>query len=379
MTPRLLARVLPLVLLCQFHSGSFAGNTNGYFPLWQPQPPNITDLAFLYQGGGARPPSPTNRFAPYVSYRDAQTGREQWLFDGFLLFESQTSNRVFQAVRVNKTHPPAQKTTWAELLGKNFEADDGIASLEKACRDTSTRIGLPLRRRQVILTLPEPVAAQTNWGSLNGRALNFRKATDRLAAINWYIETALQKWKDLAPQQLELAGFYWGPESFPDFWKPEPLRGTNFLPTVAAVVHAHKQKFFWIPCWHKNWAQSQWRSLGFDIAWQQPNHFFHPEIPDTRLDEACVFAGQHGMGLEFECNGRMIDEPDKFERRFDAYLDAFAQHDVKQTAAIAYFDGAGALIRLANSPEARMRAHYDRLARFIRERQTLADKLFQRQ
>ena len=69
----------------------------------------------------------------------------------------------------------------------------------------------------------------------------------------------------------------------------------------------------------------------------------------------------------------------KFERRFDAYLDAFAQHDVKQTAAIAYFDGAGALIRLANSPEARMRAHYDRLARFIRERQTLADTLFQRQ
>ncbi len=71
----------------------------------------------------------------------------------------------------------------------------------------------------------------------------------------------------------------------------------------------------------------------------------------------------------------MLDQPERFERRFDDYLDAFTTHGVAQTASIAYYEGGGTLFRLANSPDRKIRAHYNRIARFILDRQTRADKL----
>ncbi len=348
-------------------AGSSGEQSGGrYFPLWQPKPPNITDLALIYQGGAQRPQWTRERFAPYVSYRDPTTGKEEWLFDGFLFIEfADGRGRAFEpGLKIE----PAQKTHWEALMEKNFAADDGVPNLEMTCRETAGRIGQPLRRRQVILTLPVPIPGQTNWGEVNGVALDFRKPGDRLAALSWYTAALLKKWDALAPRQLDLAGFYWVHESAP--------RTNDFLQSVAKVVHKRGKQFFWIPYWHSDGVrgkQGDWRLFGFDAAWQQPNHFFHPEVPDTRLDEACAFAKEHGMGLEMEFDARMLDKPKDFERRFDVYLDAFTRHGVKDGSSIAYYEGGVALFRLATSDEVGMRAHYDRLARFILDRQKLAD------
>src|SRR5690242_6656349 len=85
----LLLCLLGAPLRAQSGAEAPASKSTGYLPLWQPQPPNITDLALIYQGGLQRPHWTTNQFAPYVSYRDPQTGKEQWLFDGFLFIEFQ--------------------------------------------------------------------------------------------------------------------------------------------------------------------------------------------------------------------------------------------------------------------------------------------------
>ena len=355
---------LPGVLLV-FATSSFAEAASGYFPLWGKQPPSITDLALIYQGGAQRPQWTRQRYVPYVSYRDPRDGQEQWLFDGFLFIE-------FKDGRGHDFQPrprvrPAQKADWLMLLEKNLASDDGIPNLELICRDTAARIGPPQRRRQVIITLPEPIAGQTNWGELDGHALDFRNTADRLAASEWYLDLVLQKWKMFAPQQLDLVGFYWGYESAPI---------DQFVKEAAQLVHTRGKQFFWIPYWHLppvKGKQANWHSLGFDAAWQQPNHFFHPELPDTRLDEVCAFAKEHGLGLEMECDGRMLDRP-QFERRFDVYLDAFKRHGVKDAASIAYYEGGDTLFRLANSDNSQMRAHYDHIAQFIIDRQKLADE-----
>jgi hypothetical protein len=360
------AKFFLAAVLFVFATSSFAEAAGGYLPLWEKRPPNITDLALIYQGSAQRPQWTRQRYAPYVSYRDPRDGQEQWLFDGFLFIEFEDGRgHAFQA----RPHVrPAQKAHWLALLEKNFAPDDGIPNLERICRDTAARIGPPPRRRQIIITLPEASNSQTNWGEINGRPLDFRKTADRLAATDWYLNLVLQKWKKFAPQQLNLAGFYWGYESAPI---------DQFVKEAAQLVHTHGKQFFWIPYWHLppvKGKQANWHSLGFDAAWQQPNHFFHPEIPDTRLDEACAFAKEHGMGLEMECNGRMLDKPKDFERRFDVYLDAFMQHGVKDASSIAYYEDGGTLFRLANSHESQMRAHYDRIAQFIVDRQKLADE-----
>lgn len=340
-----------------------ASQPDAYFPLWQKQPPNLTDLALIYQGGAQRPQWTTNRLAPYVSYRDPQRGQEQWLFDGFLFIEfADGRGKSFQP---GPKMVPAQKADWLRLLERNFAPDDGVPALDGLCRATAARIGEPVRRRQAALTLPTPIPGQTNWGELNGRALDFRQPADRLAASEWYLDAALEKWKALAPKELDLAGFYWVHESAP--------RTPEFLQAVASFVHARGKQFLWIPYWHSGVLPGNWRSYGFDVAWQQPNHFFHPELPDSRLQAACDFARRHGMGLEMEFDGRLLTRPETFEPRFNAYLETFTRNGVRDTASVAWYEGGGALYQLAISDKPNVRLHYDRLARFILRRQHLAD------
>jgi hypothetical protein len=118
----------------------------------------------------------------------------------------------------------------------------------------------------------------------------------------------------------------------------------------------------------------QWKSFGFDEVWLQPNFFFHPGLSPARLQGACEFARAHEMGLEMEFDPRMITDSSVYEPRFHAYLDAFTRNGVADSAAIAWYEGGGALYRLAESDNPKMRADYDELAQFVLKRQRLADE-----
>jgi Domain of unknown function (DUF4855) len=334
-----------------------------YFPLSQSDPSKSTDLMLVYQGGVQRPRWTVSRFEPYVSYKDPQTGREQWLFDGFLIIEFQDGRGHTYEQYSNLKH--ANRDQWAELVRRNFAENDGVPNLEKAVEAAAGRIGEPVRRRQVILTLPVPEPGQTNWGDMNGRALDFNNNADRLAACTWYLDLALQRWKDLAPKELDLAGFYWVAE--------QSASTTGLFPDLAQAVHARGKEFFWIPSYHVNTPLGEWKSFGFDEAWLQPNFFFHPGLSPARLQNACDFARAHGMGLEIEFDPRMITDSSVYEPRFHTYLDAFAHYGVEDGAAMAWYEGGGALYRLAVSDNPRLRADYDELARFVLKRQRMAD------
>ena len=194
--------------------------------MWQKNPPNAADTVLIYQGGSGRLPWTPEQFAPYVSYHDPRDGREKWLFDGFLFIEFRTgfmANPTFSGTEGKGKWLPADKNDWLKLLDKNFEilADGhqchGVPALEQCCAETEKRLGAPLRQRQVILTLPEPVENFTNWGELDGHKLDFSVLADRVAACDWYISQALDKWRALAPKHLTLAGFYFVPESIHGF------------------------------------------------------------------------------------------------------------------------------------------------------------------
>lgn len=338
-------------------------NIAGFYPLWQRVPANTTDMVLIYQGGRQRSAWAVEEFAPCVSALDPRDDKEKWLFDGFLFIEY--VNRQRHAFSEGQNLPPADRQDWQDLLARNFEPGRGLAALEKACAETEKRIGPPLRARQVVLSLPEPVEGATNWGALDGRKLSFSMPADRVAACEWHIDRALKQWRELAPRHLTLAGFY---------FVPERTLGTTprFLPLIAQKIHQRGQQFFWIPYW---WARgaAEWRQHGFDVAWQQPNHFFHPELPDSRLREACEFARRHGMGLEMELDERLISNPQTFAPRFDAYLKAFETNGVKSSSSIAYYEGGGTLLHLFQSEQPATRGYYDRLAQWVLDRQRLAD------
>jgi len=343
-------------------------NGAGYYPLWQKAPPNTTDMVLIYQGGTQRSAWAPAEFAPYVSAVDPRDHREKWLFDGFLFIEYVNGRK--HAFEEGLKLPPADQRDWQDLLARNFAPGHGLAALEQTCAAVEKRIGPPRCSRQVVLTLPEPIEGATNWGALDGRALNFAVPADRVAACEWQIDCALKQWQELAPRHLTLAGFY---------FVPERTLGANptFLPLIAQVIHARGKQFFWIPYW---WARgaAEWKQHGFDAAWQQPNHFFHPEVPDSRLQEACIFARQHGLGMEMELDERLISTPQTFAPRFEAYLKAFEANGAKSSASIAYYEGGGTLLHLFQSDQPAVRGHYDRLAEWVLDRQRLAEAMQRR-
>jgi hypothetical protein len=346
-----------------------AAASNGFYPLWQKAPPNAADTVLIYQGGSGRLPWTPDQFQPYVRYADPRAGREKWLFDGFLFIEFRDQKHTFSAGEGNGNWAPADKGLWQHLLDKNFEPGHGVPALEEACAATEKRLGAPLRRRQVILTLPEPVDNFTNWGELDGHRLDFSVLADRVAACEWHLAQALDKWRSLAPRHLALAGFYFVPES-------ANHSNPQMLPVVAQEIHARGLRFFWIPYWHSQ-GGADWKALGFDLASQQPNYFFHPQLPEAHLQTACDFARAQGMGLEMEFDDRLISQPAIFAPRFEGYLEAFAGNGVRDSAAMSYYEGGGTLLRLARSGDKTTHAQYDRLAQWVADRQHLADEQFQ--
>lgn len=359
------------VFLCLIFAGLLLANgagraADGYFPLWQTNPPNATDTVLIYQGGSGRLPWTPNDFKPYVSGRDVRDGREKWLFDGFLFIEYRDRGRTFSAAEGGGKWAPADKAEWQYLLDRNFESGHGVPALEICCAEAEARLGAPRRSRQVILTLPEPVENFTNWGELDGRKLDFSRPADRVAACAWHIGQALERWRALAPKHLKLAGFYFVPESI-------SAANAAMLPQVAQQIHARGLDFFWIPYWHAHEAPD-WRALGFDLASQQPNYFFHPQVPESQLQAACDFGRTNGMGMEMEFDDRLISQPGVFGQRFEAYLKAFADRGVKAGGSISYYEGGGTILHLVQSRERFARQAYDQIAQWVADRQARADQ-----
>ena len=333
-------------------------SAGSFLPLAPFSPGGPSDIVLIYQGGTDRLPWSVEQFAPYVSARGSD-GREHWLFDGFLFIEYRDNRGHDYASGYG--HKPARQEDWLWLIERNFAPNTGVAALDQALDSTIRRLGTPERPRQVILTLPEPIPSLSDWGSLNGRTVDFSDPSDRVAACRWHIETALAKWNALHPKHLELAGFYWVAE--------DSTLDANILPQVAKIIHAHGVRFFWIPYWRAGGA-GDWSKLGFDAAYQQPNHFFHPEVGDQRLDEACAFARSHHMGLEFEVDKRAYQSPDLFRPRLYSYLRAFGANGVRDEGAMAYYEGGGALLDMFNSSDAKCRADYQAIADWVMGRQS---------
>lgn len=347
--------LLLIAILCC----AYIVNGQQYLPLSSPKTNYIADLALIYQGGIHRPDWTKEQIAPYV-YR-TEHSKTDFLFDGFLFIEFKDGKGKDYSIGYEKEH--TGKVEWSWLLDRNFEEGKAISALNEVLADLKKQDIKPVRKRKVVLTLPEPIFGQQNWGVLKGKALDFNKEEDRMAACKWYIDDAIQRWKKAGFDELELAGFYWVAEQSSD--------GQHLIPLVGEYIRKQKLKFYWIPYW-KAEGHGQWREAGFDAAYQQPNHFFEENIPDSRLDEACAFGKAHAMGMELEFDMR-VEQPN-FEKRLQAYIQAFDRHNVWSESAVAYYEGGDGIMKLATHQNEKMRGLYNQLADIIVKRQKQADR-----
>lgn len=325
---------------------------------------HVADWVLIYSGGTHRLEWTPGQFEPYVAYVDPESGRKRWLFDGFLFIEFKDGRG--QEYAKGYGQQPAGKAHWAWLLDRLFEQGKALHALDATVGGVGAEIGAPARKRRVTITLPEPIITQENWGELDGRTLDFTKPADRVAAAGWYLDELERRWRAAGFKNLTLEGIYWVAETTAN-------KGEQVLPEIATRVHSHGWEFLWIPYWNASGA-GDWEAMGFDAAYQQPNHFFHPgKVPDERLPEAVAFAKAHGMGMEMEWDQRAISQQELFLPRLHAYLDAYEKTDALQNAAMAHYEGGGALLQLSQQTDPALRQAYDRYCRAIAKRQRALD------
>lgn len=345
--------ILFLLIIIVYGSFTASAQNKGYAK------DRLSDMALIYQGGTHRPDWTVSELTPYVVHKFVD-GTTEWFFDSFLFLEFETARPNGYGFGNGYGIAPARKTEWSWLLDRIFEKGKALDALNTTIGNFKAELGEPNFRHKIVLGLAVPCEDQTNWGELNGDSLNFIFRSNQLKAEYWYIDQLIARFNAANYENIDLEGFYWLDES--------TAANADLPATVSTYIHSKGYKFYWIPYWNAEGAIN-WSSYGFDVAYQQPNHFFNKNILDSRLDDACRFAKQYGLGLEMEFDSSVLYEnTDSYYSRLETYIDKFEKNGVFDSSSIAYYSGTKAILDMYNSPYIENTQILDRIAKHIKER-----------
>lgn len=317
-----------------------------------------TDMVLMYDGGSHRTVKKNkDYFAPYVSL-ERKDKTHDWLFDGYLFLEiTNGKGRGFASYYEKKG---ARKSEWKALVENYFTEGNAVMALNEKIEEIKDKIKEEeFKKRKVVLCLPEPIPHQKDWGEYNNKTLNFSNTNDRLAACKWYIDYAENVFKESGVTNLDLVGFYWIAE--------EATNSRLLAGSVATYIHKKGYNFYWIPYFFAD-GYTEWRSLGFDQAYYQPNYFFNDKTPLSQLEEACKRAKKYKMNMEMEFDREALKKHNR-GYRVKNYIRMFDKYNVWETMDIAYYQGGDAFYKLHYSNEIEDNDLYMSLANIIAKRQ----------
>lgn len=323
----------------------------------QKQDLTIRDMVLIYDGGAHRSIQwDKEHFAPYVSLENEES-KVDWLFDGFLFLEIHDGTRGFASYYKDLA---ARKVEWTALIDNYFREGNAIMALNSQIsdmRDISS--SKKYSKRKIVLTVPEPIPNQTDWGMINDKEMDFSKQEDRLEAVKWYIDYAVESFDKANPSNLELAGFYWVAE--------EATNSRDLVNQVADYANEKGGKLYWIPYFNSD-GFNEWEELGFDQAFYQPNYFFSEDRPISQIEKACEDAMKYGMSMEMEFDDRALAKHGWGYRMKD-YIRIFDQYEVWDKMEVAYYQGGDAFYKLYHSNDPQDNELYMKLAKIIADRQ----------
>ena len=241
---------------------------------------------------------------------------------------------------------PATGADWTQYIDSIFAPAGPLARL-----DSTAALSQSSRKLDVAIMVPYP-DPKTDTLRFGGREYRMASDSDRLTSVHAYMQEVVRRTHRMPLRNVSVSAFYWLNEGV---WDTD----TALVSRVAKVAHRIGMRFLWIPSWGASNAL-RWRSLGFDAAWQQPNYFFHPEIPLARLDSAVDRARAADMGLELEFDRRLFSDA-RLTVRLEPYLATFEKASDVRRQGIAIYEGAGALIELSRRRDREYRALYERL------------------
>ncbi|WP_170291817.1 DUF4855 domain-containing protein [Heliobacterium mobile] len=320
------------------------------------QVPGMNDVLLVYTGGHeARGTWTSADFLPMIAHQDPKGSLTGRMFDTilFLPYSKVGSSR----------------DEWQSYLDDLFAPYVQLSALNEALASMNKVMGTA-EKEKVILTIPYPDPKQSSFGSLeqNGPALSFdveklgKEAAlkNRLAAVDWFYGQLLSRWEQAHFEHLELAGIYWYAETM-DARIPgekELVQGT------ARLVRAKEQNFFWIP-FHGANGYDDWRSYGFHYAFLQPNYYAEdPKRSDERMTRTADLARQYRMGVELECDDRLLKDP-QYYQLFYKQLNRAHELGFDGPTTNVYYAESKTLVTVSRSSDPKIRAIYDDLYKWM--------------
>jgi len=295
------------------------------------------------------------KFQWLIAYRDSQGKIIDFLFDGFLLIGYVwKNNRYLLPISGGDA---SDKTDWKEFLNLQFEV--GVLNLNGAVENVSQSLGDAHYAVKVVLTIPYPDPKQSNFGEVSGVNRDFRNSGDRVAAVKWYIDEALDKWADYHDRGLlertELVGFYWLHETVPQ-------GDETMIKEISDYLHGKGYLLFWIPYFRAS-GVTNWKEIGFDAVTMQPNYAFYDSGVE-RFEQTANMCVQYRMGVEMELplykrNPRIAD----WKESFKAYMDAAVKYRFMWAAMLTYYYG-NAFVTMATTPD--IREFYEKIYWFVK-------------
>ncbi len=340
---RLLLRgCAPALVLCGL------GAASGPVPL-RAQSSAPTRWILVYAGGPGRPAYSVDDYVHLVSVTDTLQRPTSWLATGVIYLEIWASSG--HAFFPDYSRQWADGHDWSVYLDTLFAPGAQLDRLDSAVSVVAARAG-PLGH-------PFPVAVMIPYPDTRLDSIRFGAQTYRLGGPSPAGRVGLARaWVDSVEARFQ-ARHYHGIALHGMYWEQEQAAAPDreVIPQVATAVHQAGLSLLWIPYYHAV-GYDAWRRLGFDEAWYQPNFFFHPEIHPARLDSAMRAADSLAMGIEIEFDPRLFTNP-AYADRLEPYLATLRLHPELRRRSIAIYDGAGALLTLSRSRDARLRALYD--------------------
>lgn len=312
------------------------------------------DMLLMYYGGKYRNNWTVDQLKPIVTHK-FNDGHTDWFFPSFLYLEFRRNQALFGNDQPGGS-TDATKEDWEWIMDRLFCKNQGLDALDKCIEQCKASLGDPPFRHKVVLVIPSPRKNQTNWGRVNNKTLDFRKSKDKVTAVKWYVNEILARFAQQNYTNISLDGLYWVDET--------STNCSDILAEVGKYVRQCGTKFYWIP-FSTARGRFDWKAFNVDCCYLQTGFFWHTEQSVSRLRSLCASAKKYGMGLEFEINKRIMNDPNTYIPRINTLINVFEQEGVFDNCGITYYFDNKIIQSLNNSTLAGHQQFMDRLAGII--------------
>lgn len=295
-------------------------------------------------------------FVPMLDYINDKGIAEERMFDSILFIPYDNAG--------------ATASGWNQYLDDLFAPNGELANLNAGAVLAGQKI-FTNTIENMVFSIPFPPASQSQFGSLQSGQpnLDFNPADpgigaaqslqNREAAVAWYYQEFMSRWKQSNFSNLRLSGVYWNDEDI-----SVGTDDAKLIQYVRGLTTKDNLSLLWIPYYGVN-AVDQWSQLGLDGAILQSNYYQIPLATTDRIQQTVDKAYRDGLGLELEVDGDALVSPSQ-AARYQTELQTFANNLPANSDAVeAFYDGSKVLLKASQSSDPSVRAMYDATGRWV--------------